>query len=345
MSKRISYKDAGVDIDSADSAKQGMATALESRDPRVLNHLGAFASLFEAKFPGINEPVLVLKMEEPGSKQKLAIQHDRVEGVCFDLINHLINDIAVMGATPLAVLDVIVCGKLEKEIVTRLVKGMSEACRRQSCSLVGGETSEQPRVLPEGSYILAASVLGVVEKSKIIDGSKIREGDMILALASNGLHTNGYSLIRTLLESNPELAGQRVGETTFLDAILEPHLCYLPALRDLLESEQIKGMAHITGGGIPGNLNRILPKHLNAEIDGAAIKILPIFKKIRECAGLDDPEMLRTFNLGVGLCVVCEQSSVSGLIAHFGRHQIKAFEIGRIGKGSGQVEMKGGLSW
>lgn len=195
MKEQLSYEKAGVNIEVADAAKRAMAKSLETTDKRILNKIGVFATLFDGTFPGYKHPVLVLKTEEPGSKQKLAFQYNRVSPICYDMVNHLINDIVVMGATPLAVQDAIICGKLEKEVVTQIVNSISEACREQDCVLTGGETSEQPGIIEPGIYILTASIVGVVEKSKVIDGSKIRKGDLVLAVASNGPHTNGYSLI------------------------------------------------------------------------------------------------------------------------------------------------------
>ena len=196
----LSYSKAGIDITYTDTIKQEMAKHLETKDRRVLNGLGPFASLYDLHFPEIKEPVLVLKSEEPGSKQKLAMEYGFTESICHDMINHLVNDIVVMGARPLAVLDTIVCGNAEKDTIKTLVKGISQACRDNECSLVGGETSIQPLVIDAGVYVLTSSIAGIVEKSHIIDGSAINEGDTVLAVASNGLHTNGYSLVRLLME-------------------------------------------------------------------------------------------------------------------------------------------------
>src|SRR5450755_3788283 len=195
----LSYEKSGVNIDNADAAKKSMAETMASgggKDPRILHRPGAFASLFDASFPGIKEPVLVMKTEEPGSKQKIAFAHGRAASIAFDMIHHLIDDIIVVGAQPLAVQDCIVCGKLEKEVVLELVRAINEACRQNDCSLIGGETSEQPGVLAAGLYILSSSIVGVVEKSRILDGRAIQNGDVVLAVPSNGLHTNGYSLVR-----------------------------------------------------------------------------------------------------------------------------------------------------
>jgi len=345
MSEGFSYKKAGVDISAADAAKQEMARSLETSDSRVLNRLGAFASLYDARFDGYEHPILVLKMEEPGSKQKLAVQHKRVGSLCYDLVNHLIDDIVVMGARPLAVQDVIVCGKLEKPVVTEMVDTMARACREQECSLVGGETSEQPGVLEAGLYVLAASIVGVVDKSKIIDGTKIRRGDVVLAVASNGLHTNGYSLVRALLAGQPDLASAQVEGERFLDVVMRPHTCYYKAFRGLFDKPALHGMAHITGGGIQGNLNRILPAGTNALIDVSKIQILPVFKTIRQAGKVDDTDMLRTFNLGVGMTLVVAAEAVDGVREHLARHGHESYPIGQIVEGDRTVVYEGRLNW
>lgn len=345
MSEGFTYKQAGVDIATADATKREMAKSLETADARVLNRLGAFATLFDARFPGYQHPVLVLKSEEPGSKQKLALQHDRVESICQDLVNHLINDIIVMGATPLSVQDVIVCGKLEKPVVGRLVAGMAQACRDQDCTLTGGETSEQPGVVPAGTYILTASVVGVVEKDLIVDGAKIREGDQVLALASNGLHTNGYSLVRALMERQPEILQEQVAGAPFLDAILAPHRCYFQALRSLFTQPALHGMAHITGGGIGGNLNRVLPQGLSARIELDTLEILPLFSLIRALGKVPDEDMLRTFNVGVGMTLVVAPEAAAEICRHLETQGCRAYPIGRIVRGDQQVEYVGGVRW
>ncbi|MEI7836838.1 MAG: phosphoribosylformylglycinamidine cyclo-ligase, partial [Planctomycetota bacterium] len=272
MSDAMSYSKAGVNIDLADATKAAMAQSLKTNDARVLNRIGAFASLFDARFEGYTHPVLVLKTEEPGSKQKLALANGHVRSICYDMVNHLINDIAVMGARPLSVQDAIICGRLEKDVVSQMVDAMASACREQGCTLTGGETSEQPGVLEPGTYILTSSVVGVVEKDKIVDGSKIVPGDVVLALASNGLHTNGYSLVRALMAQSPEILEARVEGESFLEAILRPHTCYYQAINGLFDSPALHGLAHITGGGVRDNLRRILPGGVDAVIDLGAIR-------------------------------------------------------------------------
>ncbi len=346
MLKKISYSSAGVDIATADTTKKEMAASLETSNPLVLNRIGAFASVCEGVFPGYTHPVLVCKTEEPGSKQLLAFQYDRVQGICFDLINHLVNDVIVMGAAPMFVQDLIVCGKLEKHVIKNLVKYIAEACAAQGAILTGGETSEQPAVLPAGTYVLGASCIGVAEKGSVIDGASIKPGDRVLALESSGPHTNGYTLIRALIKDDESILEKTVGGTRFLDLIMEPHRCYFTALKDLFSQGGLHGMAHITGGGIPGNLNRILPTTMNAVIDAAAINVLPVFSFIKERSGNDEADMIKTFNLGVGMTIVVGSEFAQTAIEHLGKHSVPAYDIGEIRDGgSGIVEMQGGLQW
>lgn len=343
--KRLSYAASGVNISEADAAKTHMKKTLKTKDKRVLNSVGAFASLYDGKFPGYKHPILVLKTEEPGSKQLLAFQNDRVESICEDMINHLINDIVVMGAAPLAVQDAVICGKLEKTVVTRIVAGVANACKAQDCVLTGGETSEQPGVIPPGTYILTSSIVGIVDKSKIIDGSKIKTGDMVLAVASNGLHTNGYSLVRRLMKEDKSLAKKKIGKDSFLNAILKPHVCYYQALKGILGEKGLHGMAHITGSGIEGNLARVLPKSIDAVINLSALRVLPIFHAIHDAGGVNDAEMLRTYNMGVGLVIVADEKSASKIQSHMKKHGHACYPIGQIEKGKGNVTFVGKVRW
>ena len=343
--KKLSYKQSGVNRDTENETKGEMASALETNDVRVLNKIGAFASLYDGHFPEYKHPVLVLKTEEPGTKQLLALQHDRVETVCEDLVNHLVNDCIVMGARPLSIQDCIVCGKVEKPMVVRMVNAFAAAAKNNECTLTGGETSWQPGTIPEGTYILTASIVGVVEKERIIDGSKIREGDVVLALASSGVHTNGISLVRRIIEATPEIKNERIDGKSFIEAVLTPHRAYYRALKELFGKDGLVGLAHITGGGIKENLNRILPEDLNAKIDLTAIKILPIFGLLKKYGKLDDADMLRTFNMGVGITAVVRGAFVRAAITHLKKSGVEAYEIGVIAKGTKDVDFSGQLSW
>ncbi len=345
MKKKYTYKDSGINIDVANQAKKEMAGSIDVNDGRLLNKVGAFASLFNPDFKDYIDPILVLKTEEPGSKQLLAFQYDKIESVCFDMINHLINDCIVMGAKPLTIQDAIICGKLEKDIVLRIVKSISEACKNQECLLSGGETSEQPGVIDQGVYILTSSIVGVVERENIIDGSKIGTGDVILCAESSGLHTNGYTLIRNLLKDNPALQDEKVGGVSFIEAVLEPHRCYYTAIKDLFNQKIITGLAHITGGGIAENLNRVLPNHLDAEINLSSYQILDIFKFIKSYAKIDDAEMLHTFNMGVGMAIVVKKEEYKKIISHLQAKEINCFPIGRIVEGQSRVILKEKLLW
>lgn len=343
--EKLTYARTGINIDDTDEVKQKMAKSLETNDGRVLNSLGAFASLFDFKFPEYEHPVLVMKTEEPGSKQKLAVQHNRIRSVCYDMVNHLINDIIVMGAKPLAVQDAIICGSVEKETIGEIVDAVAAACKEQDCVLTGGETSIQPGVLEPGSFILTSSIVGIVDKANIIDGSAIRKGDVVIGIASNGVHTNGYTLVRAIIDRKPDILGEQVGGESFLEAIMKPHLCYYHALKGLFGLEGLHGMAHITGGGIEGNLNRVIPPGLNASVDLSAIDVLPVFKLIREAGDVDEREMRRTFNLGVGMVLVVDVGIVGQVQEHLSRFGMNAAIIGEITDGDKQVVFRNRLNW
>ncbi len=340
----LTYGKAGVDISYTDSIKRDMAAFLRTQNPRVLNELGPFASLYDIRFDEIRSPVLVLKSEEPGSKQKLAFQYGYSESICHDMVNHLVNDIIVMGARPLAVLDTIICGNAEKDTIRSIIKGISQACRENECDLVGGETSVQPGVVEKGVYVLTASVAGIVDKQKIIDGSKIKAGDKVLALASNGLHTNGYSLVRHLMGVMPQIQNERLGSETFLEAIMKPHTPYYKAVKGLFGNDAVHGMAHITGGGIEANLSRIMPDGLSARIDLGSVKIPLVFKHIKMNGNVADAEMLRTFNCGVGLIVVVEPGAESEVMRALSKSH-PCYAIGEVAEGGSAVALADALNW
>lgn len=342
--ENLSYSKAGVDISYTDAMKKEMAVYLETEDKRVLNGLGPFAALYDINFPEISNPVLVLKSEEPGSKQKLAMEYGYSESICHDMVNHLVNDICVMGARPLAVLDTIVCGNAEKETIKSFVKGISESCKENECVLVGGETSIQPQVVDKGVYILTSSIAGIVEKGNIIDGSAIAEGDVVLAVASNGLHTNGYSLIRLLMDKMPQMKLERIEGETFIEQIMKPHTPYYKAVKNIFGIKSVHGMAHITGGGIKGNLCRIIPKGLSARINLEKIKPLPIFRYIQQMGNIDEEEMLSTFNCGVGLNIVVSPKEYDTVIQKISEYY-DCYPIGTITQGNRAVEFVNHVIW
>ena len=349
----INYEAAGVSVATANDAKEQFRDIVSSNELahcKPINKVGAFASLVELGLDKYENPVFVLKSEEPGSKQLLSIDNDRIGWIARDLINHLVNDIIVMGAVPCAVLDTIICGKFEKETVLELVGEISKACTENGCILVGGETSEQPGMLPTGRYVLQASVLGIVEKSKIIDGNAIKQGDALIALASNGLHTNGYSLVRKLMETKPEILNEKINGDSFLDSILKPHSAYSTPVKLVLERypDDVHGMAHITGGGIHDNLIRILQNDdLQADIDLAAIEIPPVFNVIKKYANISDEEMLATFNNGVGLVMAVENEKADEITAAMKTTGTEAYLVGRINQSAGcrAVMFNNELKW
>lgn len=334
----MDYKTSGVDIDKANTLKSDFKSILCDTDPSVLNRVGAFASISDFSALKLNDPVIVTKTEEPGSKQLLAFELDMYESICFDMINHLVNDCIMVGAHPLIVQDCIVCGKLESDKVKRMVKAMADACRSNGCTLIGGETSEQPGVIPAGTYILSSSIVGMVDRSKIIDGSAIKEGDVVIAISSNGPHTNGYTLIRAILKDHPELRSDQ----KFMQDIMNIHSPYYRALCGVFS--EINGMAHITGGGIAENLDRVLPSNMDALIDLNQIKILDVFKKIKWTGGVPYSDMLRTFNLGVGVTVVVSQENAEGVINHLSNFY-DTYPIGVITKGCKKVVFENSLNW
>lgn len=343
------YKAAGVDIAAADSAKIEMARLLMPHDPRIINGVGPFATLIDASFPSYQQPLIVFKTEEPGTKQKLAVAHGAYRSICFDLVNHLINDIVVMGAEPIAVQDAIICGKLRPNVIIDMVEALADACRSQQCSLTGGETSEQPGVIDSDTYILTASVVGVVERAEVIDGSRIEIGDSIMALASNGVHTNGFSLIRRLLKNRPELANELIGQKTIIEQLLEPHCCYLQALRPCIGNSDLHGLAHITGGGIKDNVRRILPEGVLAEIDLQLIDVPEIFKILRSAGSLTTMEMLQVFNMGVGMVAIMAAGKETFLKSAADSTDISCFQIGKIvasrNKNQDSVSFYGDINW
>ena len=340
----FSYSKAGVDISYTDAMKKEMSVYLKTDNERVLNGLGPFASLYDIGFQDIEDPILVLKSEEPGSKQKLAMEYGYTESICHDMINHLVNDIAVMGAKPLAVLDTIVCGKAEKETIKSFVKGIAEACRENECDLVGGETSIQPDVVDSGVYILTSSIAGIVSRDNIIDGTHISEHDIVLAVASNGLHTNGYTLVRLLMEKMPQIKLDKIDGETFIEQIMKPHTPYHKAVKSLNADHNVHGMAHITGGGIEGNLSRIIPDGLCAELDLDLLKTLPIFTYIKSVGNIDEAEMLSTFNCGVGLIIVAEKQNAQRVQKLIGECY-DCYKIGEIKGGGKKVMFKNHISW
>jgi phosphoribosylformylglycinamidine cyclo-ligase len=305
---RVKYKDAGVNIDAAKTvvgiiAEKTKATL--SHD--VLKGVGPFGAMYRVPLEGMRDPVLVSTIDGVGTKLKICCAMGRHEEAGYDLVSHCANDVLAQGALPLFILDYIAMSTLDSAVVGKIVDGMVRACRECGCSLVGGETAELPETYPQDEYDLVGCMIGIVNAEDIVDGKSITPGDVVIGLPSTGLHTNGYSLARkALLDLRGFALSDRLGElkTTVGDALLAPHRCYVPTVRPLLESRLIKGIAHITGGGLPGNVDRILPKGLGVEIERSSWEIPPIFEVIRREGDVNEDEMYRTFNMGLGLVLV-----------------------------------------
>jgi phosphoribosylformylglycinamidine cyclo-ligase len=327
------YRDAGVDIDAATQAKRRIKQLARSTfNPRVLREVGAFGGFFSLE--GLpRDAVLVSSVDGVGTKLKIAFAAHRHDTVGADLVNHCVNDIAVHGAAPLFFLDYLATGKVHPKVVTEVVKGLATACRKVGCALVGGETAEMPGFYPEDEYDLAGSIVGWVRRSRIIDGSGIRPGDAILGLPSLGLHTNGYSLARKVLLEQEKMpldeAPAGFGKTLG-DLLLAPHRCYWPVLKPLLDQRRVKGLVHITGGGITDNTPRILPTGARAEVRLGSWPVPPLFKLIAERGAVPPDDMLRTFNMGVGMLLVVAPRDLPKVVSHLSRRREKFWNIGRI---------------
>lgn len=306
---RQTYTAAGVDISAATRAKELIKKQARSTfSPQVVSDIGFFGALFE--FKGYREPLLVSSVDGVGTKLKVAAALGKYNSVGIDIVNHCVNDILTCGAAPLFFLDYIAMGKLVPEQVEKVVQGIAEACRDVGCALVGGETAEMPGVYAAGDYDLVGFIVGVVEKKSLIDGSNIRETDVLLGLPSSGLHTNGYSLARKVFGVEPAKLQTYCPELgrTLAEELLEPHRCYYPRLREVLPL--VKGLAHITGGGLVDNVPRVLPPGLAARFNPGSWTVLPIFRLIQQCGSIDNPEMYRVFNMGIGMVIVCSPDRV-----------------------------------
>lgn len=335
--KRKAYARAGVDVDLGNLVKRRIQSRVRStHGPEVLGKIGGFGGLFAPNFSGMREPVLVASVDGVGTKLKVAFAMKRHDTVGADLVNHCVNDIAVLGARPLFFLDYIGAEKLEPRVFDQLLSGFAKSCRAAGCALIGGETAQMPGMYRKGEYDLAGCIVGVVDRAKIIDGSGIRRGDIILGLPSNGLHTNGYSLARQVLFEKLGLKPSSgiPGITRSLgEELLRVHKNYQPLLRQLPPG-MIRGLAHITGGGLVDNLPRVLPGNCDARIETTAWRIPPIFEFLERHGKVDHVEMFQVFNMGIGMvAVVSEKDSV------LASRVLKAKRIGTIVKGTGQTRL------
>ncbi|PCJ51205.1 MAG: phosphoribosylformylglycinamidine cyclo-ligase [Candidatus Hydrogenedentota bacterium] len=348
--KGLSYRDAGVNIDAAD---EGLARIKESVkrtfDQNVLQDIGSFGAMYRFDHTAMEEPILVSSVDGVGTKLKVAFMTGKHETVGVDLVSHCVNDILVQGARPMFFLDYLAFGTLDPEVVEKVITGIATGCRYAGCSLIGGETAEMPGMYTHGEYDLAGTIVGVVDKPKIIDGSQIQSGDVIIGLKSSGLHTNGYSLARKICFERDGLSvtdpmpgtGQTVG-----DALMAPHREYARVMQIVMRIVNVKGMVHVTGGGITDNIPRILPDGLKAEIDLTAWEVPPIFKYLQEAGGVEEKEMLRTFNCGMGFMVMVSADEKDRALDAFAQALEDPKVIGRIVEGdTNEVAYSGGFKY
>ena len=333
--KPMTYKDAGVDIDAGEALVERIKPlALRTARSEVLTGLGGFGGLFALPPGRYREPVLVSGTDGVGTKLKLAQRENRHDTIGVDLVAMCVNDVIVQGAEPLFFLDYFACGRLDVEVAAAVVEGIARGCELAGAALIGGETAEMPDMYPEGEYDLAGFCVGVVERRDLIDGRTIAPGDAVIGIASSGPHSNGYSLIRRLLDATPDVD---IDGRPLADLLLVPTRIYVKPLLALGAALPVKGLAHITGGGITGNLPRVLPPGLEAEIDTSSWRQGPVFDWLARAGNLPADEMRRTFNCGVGMAVVVGETNADEAIAVLAAQGESAWRLGRIAAGSGGV--------
>ena len=339
----ISYADAGVNLAAWDDTKERIGKLVKTTyNDNVVGKFGQFGGMFNVSFfKNMKNPIMVSSVDGVGTKLKIAVETGIHNTVGRDIVNHCIDDILVMGARPLVFLDYIGTGVLSPEVTERIVEGLAKACKESGIVLIGGETAEMPGMYQKGDYDIAGTIIGVVDEDKVIDGSKIVKGDVIIGLRSSGLHTNGYSLARKIVR---EIANKNYSDIfepenkTFGEALLAPHVAYTP-LFSVIDKGYIKGIAHLTGGGFQNNIDRILPANCNAKINVNSWTPQPIFKFLIEWGNIERNEAYRTFNMGIGLAVVVAKENVERLLSESDIAQFNPVEIGEIVDGTGIVEL------
>ncbi|MFP4501352.1 MAG: phosphoribosylformylglycinamidine cyclo-ligase [Candidatus Hydrogenedentota bacterium] len=347
----LSYKDAGVDIDAANQALANAKEAvLRTFNDNVLQDLGSFGAMYQLDVKDMEAPVLVSSVDGVGTKLKIAFMTGRHDTVGIDLVSHCVNDILVQGARPLFFLDYLATGHMSPTVIEDVIRGLATGCRYAGCALIGGETAEMPGMYQQGEYDLAGTIVGVVDRKHVVDGSRIEEGDAIIGLPSSGLHTNGYSLARKIvfevagLDPEDEMPG--VGRSV-ADALLEPHVAYAKLMQIVMKIVDVRGMAHITGGGMTDNLPRIAPKDMgfSYEINLDSWIVPPVFRFLQEQGDVAPKEMLRTFNMGIGLIFVVPAIQTKQAIEGVQMAGKDAYVIGRVGKGKGAVQYAGNVNY
>ncbi|MBC7413571.1 MAG: phosphoribosylformylglycinamidine cyclo-ligase [Herminiimonas sp.] len=335
----LSYRDAGVDIDAGDALVEAIKPfAKRTMREGVMGGLGGFGALFEVS-KKFKEPVLVSGTDGVGTKLRLAFHLNRHDTVGIDLVAMSVNDILVQGAEPLFFLDYFACGKLDVTTATAVIKGIAQGCEQAGCALIGGETAEMPSMYPDGEYDLAGFAVGAVEKSKIIDGTTIAVGDVVLGLASSGAHSNGYSLVRKIIDvAKPDLQADFHGRP-LADVLMAPTRIYVKPLLALMASMDVKGMVHITGGGLVENIPRVLQPHLTAVLQGGSWTMPPLFTWLQQHGGVADAEMHRVFNCGIGMTVIVAAEQADAAMAQLQAAGETVFRIGEIrARAEGQAQ-------
>lgn len=337
----LSYRDAGVDIDEGNALVEDIKPLIQATmRPEVLGGLGGFGGLF-ALPKGYEEPILVSGTDGIGTKLRLGIDTGQLDGLGIDLVAMCVNDVLVCGAEPLFFLDYFATGKLERAVATRVIAGVAKGCAQAGCSLIGGETAEMPGVYAPGDFDAAGFCVGIVEKSRMLSGESVAPGDVLLGLASSGAHSNGFSLIRRILEASGTPNDMPFGDTgqSIADVLLAPTRIYVKPVLELLRSQPVHAICHITGGGLPENLPRVLPQNCDAEIDSSSWPRPEIFRWLAETGGVAPAEMWRTFNCGIGLVLTVPAEAVSAARAQLEAAGETVYEIGRITAGEQRVRM------
>lgn len=337
---KTSYRDAGVNIDAQDEAlREVRQIARSTFTPDVISDIGLFGGLFRANFAGVESPILVSSTDGVGTKLRVAQAMKIHDTVGYDLVCHCVNDILVQGARPLFFLDYYATGKLRPKVMTDVIRGMARACKENGCALIGGETAEMPGFYGDDDYDIAGFIVGVVDEKNLLDGKAVREGDILIGLPSAGLHTNGYSLARRVLFEQLGYDVQTVlpGIGKIGEALLQPHISYLKTLLPLIDQRALHALAHITGGGLTDNVPRVLPQSLDAKIKLGSWPVPALFRLIYEKGKIDREEMLRVFNMGIGMVVIVAPDQVDRVVRHFTQIGQQYYFIGNVVKGSGKV--------
>jgi phosphoribosylformylglycinamidine cyclo-ligase len=336
----LSYRDAGVDIDAGSQlVEQIKPHVARTMRPEVMGGLGGFGALFEVPLDRYKKPVLVSGTDGVGTKLKLALQMNKHDTIGIDLVAMCVNDILVLGAEPLYFLDYYATGKLDNAVAADVIKGIAEGCHQAGAALTGGETAEMPGMYGEGDYDLAGFCVGIVEKDQIIDSSKVAAGDVLIGIASSGPHSNGYSLVRKVLEVSKADLSQPCGEQTLGEALLAPTRIYVKSIHALLEQVDVHAMSHITGGGLLENLPRVMPQNTRARIDADSWQMPEVFKWLQQQGNIAQQEMYRTFNCGIGMVVVVNAEDAETAIDTLSKAGEQAFRLGEITSSNGAADV------